>query len=320
MVFCFFSRLYTRFHKQTLKRAHGDTMTRRLIRSKLFVPGARPELFTKALTSEADAISIDLEDAVQEDCKAEARESVTRFLTAPAFSSQGKAIIVRVNGLDTPHFETDVKACAWPGLDILNLPKAESPEDVHAAAAALARHESERGIDRPIGILVNIESPRGLRRAAEIADADPRVIGLQLGFGDLLEPLGIARDNPAAIQQIQLALRLAGGEANVPVYDSAFANVKDPDGFRSEAQAAFRLGYEGKSCIHPSQIALANDVFRPSDEEIAHALRVIAAWREAKEKGVGALVVDGRMIDVPFARRAEAIAALAQRLGIASAA
>jgi citrate lyase subunit beta/citryl-CoA lyase len=294
-------------------------MARPLIRSKLFVPGARPELFAKALASEADAISIDLEDAVQEDRKADARESVARFLTAPALSSQGKAIIVRVNGLDTPHFDSDVKACAWPSLDILNLPKAESPEHVQSAAAALARHERERGIDRPIGILVNIESPAGLRRAADIAVADPRIVGLQLGFGDLLEPLGIARDNAAAIQQIQLSLRLAAGEANVPVYDSAFANVKDPDGFKKEAQAAFRLGFEGKSCIHPSQIALANEVFRPSDEEIAHALRVVAAWREAKEKGVGALVVDGRMIDVPFARRAEAIAALARRLGLAPA-
>lgn len=292
-------------------------MTRPLIRSKLFVPGARPELFTKALASEADAISIDLEDAVQEDRKAEAREAVTQFLRSPSFSSQGKAIIVRVNGLDTPHFDKDVQACAWPGLDILNLPKAESPEDVRAAAAALARHERERGIAQPIGILVNIESPRGLRRAAEIAGADPRIVGLQLGFGDLLEPLGIDRKNPIAIQHIQLALRLAAGEANLPVFDSAFANVKDPDGYRSEAQAAFRLGYEGKTCIHPSQIALANEVFRPSDEDIAHALRVVAAWREAKENGVGALVVDGRMIDVPFAKRAEAIAALAQRLGIA---
>jgi citrate lyase subunit beta/citryl-CoA lyase len=296
------------------------TMTRQLIRSKLFVPGARPELFVKALASEADAISIDLEDAVQESRKAEAREAVTRFLRSPSFSSHGKTIIVRVNGLDTPHFESDVNACAWPGLSILNLPKAESPHDVHAAAAALTRYERERGIKQPIGILPNIESPRGLRRAAEIAEADPRVVGLQLGFGDLLEPLGIDRKNPAMIQQIQLALRLAAGEANVAVYDSAFANVKDPDGYRSEAQAAFRLGYEGKSCIHPSQIALANEVFRPSDEEIAHSLRVIAAWRAAEKDGVGALLVDGRMIDVPFAKRAEAIVALARRLGITPAA
>jgi citrate lyase subunit beta/citryl-CoA lyase len=185
---------------------------------------------------------------------------------------------------------------------------------------ALARFEAERGIEHPIGILANIESPRGLRCAAEIAVSHPRIVGLQLGFGDLLEPLGIDRSYALAIQHIQLALRLAAGEAGVPVYDSAFANIKDSEGYRMEAQAAFRLGYEGKTCIHPSQIALANEVFRPSDEEIAHSLRVTEAWREAQEKGIGALVVDGRMIDIPFARRAQAIVELAKRLGIAPAA
>jgi citrate lyase subunit beta/citryl-CoA lyase len=287
-----------------------------LIRSKLFVPGARPELFSKALSSEADAISIDLEDAVQEIRKAEAREVVRQFLCSDQSAVQGKVIIVRVNGLATAHFEADVAACAWPNLDILNLPKAESAEDVRAAAAMLTRYEEERGIGRKIGILANIESPRGLRFAAEIAASDPRIVGLQLGFGDLLEPLGIDRENAFAIQQIQLTLRLAAGEAGVPVYDSAFANVKAPDIYKAEAEAAFRLGYEGKSCIHPSQVALANKVFRPSENEISHSFRVIQAWHEAQEKGIGAMVVDGRMIDVPFFKRAEAIAALARRLGL----
>jgi citrate lyase subunit beta/citryl-CoA lyase len=293
------------------------TMAKPFIRSKLFVPGARPELFSKALASEADAISIDLEDAVLESRKAEARDAVTQFLKSMSSPPQGKAIIVRVNGLGTPHFEADVEACAWPGLHILNLPKAESAYDIHVAAVALARFEAERGIEHPIGILANIESPRGLRCAAEIATSHPRIVGLQLGFGDLLEPLGIDRGHALAIQHIQLDLRLAAGEAGVPVYDSAFANVKDPEGYRAEAQAAFRLGYEGKTCIHPSQIALANEIFRPSDEDIAHALRVIEAWRDAQKNGVGALVVDGRMIDIPFAKRAEAIVELAKKLGIA---
>jgi citrate lyase subunit beta/citryl-CoA lyase len=293
-------------------------MENTLIRSKLFVPGARPELFAKALASEADAISIDLEDAVLESRKAEARATLSQFLQAPGRPEGGKVIIVRVNGLATPHFEADLQACVWPALDILNLPKAESAQDVQAAAAALQRYENERGITRAIGILANIESPRGLRCAAEIACAHPRVIGLQLGFGDLLEPLGIARDNAEAIRQIQLAMRLAAGEAGIAAFDSAYANVRDIDGFTKEAEAARRLGYAGKSCIHPSQIALANQAFRPGDEEIAHALRVVAAWREAQRKGTGALVVDGRMIDIPFARRAEAIVALAQRLGLAA--
>lgn len=287
-----------------------------LIRSKLFVPGARPDLFAKALASNADAISIDLEDAVLEERKAQARVSLTQFLHSPESTGHGKTIIVRINGLATPHFDSDIEACAWPATSLVNLPKAESAEDVRRAVDALAHWERERGITQPIGILANIESPRGLRVATEIACADPRVVGLQLGFADLLEPLGIERANPTAIQQLQLAVRLAAGEAGIPALDSAYANVKDPDGYRREASQARRLGYMGKTCIHPSQIALANDTFRPGDEEIAHALRVMDAWDAARRDGAGALLVDGRMIDIPFALRAQAIVSMARQLGI----
>jgi citrate lyase subunit beta/citryl-CoA lyase len=150
-----------------------------LIRSKLFVPGARPELFAKALASDTDAISIDLEDAVLEERKDEAREALTRFLQSDAASGHGKTIIVRINGLQTPHFERDIEACAWPAVDVINLPKAESADDVRRTAQAMARWEQAHGCTRPIGILANIESPRGLRLAAEIAGADARVVGLQ---------------------------------------------------------------------------------------------------------------------------------------------
>jgi citrate lyase subunit beta/citryl-CoA lyase len=291
-----------------------------LIRSKLFVPGARPELFAKALAGETDAISIDLEDAVLEERKDEARQALCRFLRSDAASGHGKTIIVRINGLQTPHFERDIEASAWPAVDVINLPKAESADDVRRTAQALARWEEAHGCARPIGILANIESPRGLRLAAEIACADTRVVGLQLGFADLLEPLGIARDNPAAIQQLQLAVRLAAGEAGLPALDSAYANVRDPEGYRAEAAQARRLGFMGKTCIHPSQVALANQSFRPSDDEIARALRVADAWDTAQREGTGALLVDGRMIDLPFALRAQSIVAMARQLGLLSAA
>lgn len=295
-------------------------MTLPLIRSKLFVPGARPELYAKALASGADAISIDLEDAVLESRKAEARAALTEFLCSAAAAGHGKTIIVRINGIGTPHFESDIEACAWPATDVINLPMAESAEDVRKAARALARWEQERGIARPIGILANIESPRGLRLAAEIATADPRVLGLQLGFGDLLEPLAIDRTNAAAIQHLQLSMRLAAGEAGIPALDSAYANVKDTAGYRREAEEARRLGYMGKTCIHPSQVDLANETFRPAEEEIARALRVVAAWDNAQKEGTGALLVDGRMIDIPFALRAQAVVALARQLGLVPAA
>jgi citrate lyase subunit beta/citryl-CoA lyase len=286
------------------------------MRSKLFVPGSRPELFHKALASGADAISIDLEDAVEESRKDEARAAVSSFLSARRHAPDPKVMIVRINGLSTPHFDADLRAVVGPGLDLVNLPMVESPQDVRASADALARIEQTLGIEKPVGLLVTIESPRALRCAAEIAKASPRVAGLQLGFGDLFEPLGIDRSNAVAVQQVQLALRLAAGEAGVWAFDSAYANVEDADGFRREAEIARGLGFIGKSCIHPRQVALANDAFRPTEQEIQHAVRVIEAARKATQQGIGAYMVDGRMVDAPFVIRAENVVALARRLGL----
>lgn len=282
------------------------------MRSKLFVPGSRPELFAKAMAGEADALSFDLEDAVDESRKAEARRELARFLRALS-PNHGKTIIVRVNGLETPHFQADLEAVVGPGLDIVNLPKCESRDDVRACAAALTKFERKAHVD-PLDIMPNIESPRALRIAADIATAGPRVVGLQIGWADLIEPLGIDRYNPAAIEAIQLQVRIAAGEAGIWAYDGAYANIKDPEGYRREAEVARRLGFIGKSAIHPSQVPIANAVFRPTDEEIAHSLKVIEAAKLNAERGVGAFAVDGRMVDAPFIRRAEAILELARRL------
>ncbi|WP_321915112.1 CoA ester lyase [Paraburkholderia sp. J11-2] len=286
------------------------------MRSKLFVPASRPELFEKALASAADALSFDLEDSVAPARKPEAREALQALLVSPAVRERGKVLIVRVNALDTPWFADDIAAVVQPGLDYVNLPKPESADDVRAAAAAIERAERANGVSRPVKLLLNVESPRALREAATLACAHARVAGLQLGLGDLFEPLGIARRDPAAVQQAMFSLRLAAGEAGVFAYDSAFANIKDAEGFRAEAELARALGFLGKSCIHPSQIALANDVFRPSDDEIAHALRVVEAARNAERDGVGAYVVDGKMIDAPFVERARALVQSAERLGL----
>ncbi|MEW6339264.1 MAG: CoA ester lyase [Paraburkholderia sp.] len=287
------------------------------MRSKLFVPGSRPELFAKAFASAADALSFDLEDAVAPDRKPQARLEL-RALLRSELVDRKKVLIVRVNALDTPHFSDDIDAVAQRGLDLINLPKPESVDDVRAAAAALERAETVNGVTAPIRLLLNIESPKALRHAAELAAAHPRVAGLQLGLGDLFEPLGIARREPAAVQQAMFDLRIAAGVAGVFAYDSAFADIKDAAGFRAEAQLARSMGFLGKSCIHPSQIALANEVFRPSDAEIAHALRVVEAAREAEANGIGAYVVDGKMIDPPFVERARALVRDAGRLGLLS--
>lgn len=286
------------------------------MRSKLFVPASRPELFAKALASAADALSFDLEDAVAPERKPQARADLRALLDSPEALASDKTLIVRVNALDSPYFAADIEAVARNGVSLVNLPKPEHPDDVLAAAAALEKAERANGVTAPIGLLLNVESPRALRMAADLASAHPRVAGLQLGLGDLFEPLGIARRETAAIQQAMFALRVAAGEAGVFAYDTAFANIKDAEGFRAEAQMSRAFGFIGKSCIHPSQIAMANEVFRPSDEDIAHAVRVVVAARDADANGVGAYVVDGRMIDPPFVERARVLANEAARLGL----
>lgn len=288
------------------------------MRSKLFVPGSRSELFAKALASDADAISLDLEDAVTEDRKAEARALVADFLRSDAARNSGKELVVRVNAPGTPHFEADLRAVAVPGLGLLNLPKCESAESVRVAATALGAAEAANGVTQPARVLATIESPRGLRLAAAIAASDPRVAGLQVGYLDLFEPLGIDRRDGAAVHAVLFAVRMAAGEAGVFACDGAFADVKDERGFRAEADMARRLGYCGKTCIHPRQVPVANEVFRPSAEEVARALRMLAAAEQAGLQGRGAFALDGEMIDAPAIRRAEAIVAISRRLASAS--
>jgi len=269
------------------------------MRSKLFVPASRPELFDKAMNSAADALSFDLEDAVAPSRKDEAREVLSAWLKAPGRIKNEKKFIVRVNGIDTRHFEPDLRALAGAPVDIVNVPKLESAEDACAAADALRA----QGLAEAM-LLANIETPRGLRQAAEIA-AHPRVCGLQLGLADLFEPLGIARYEPATLRHVMLALRLAAGESGKYALDGAYARVADAQGFRDEAQLARSVGLAGKSCIHPSQVALANEIFGPTAKEVEQARRIVAASRE--HAGVGAFLMDGKMIDRPFVDRAQAV-------------
>jgi citrate lyase subunit beta/citryl-CoA lyase len=275
------------------------------MRSKLFVPATRPELFAKAESSAADSLSFDLEDAVTEERKDEAREILSRHLRAREAS--GKIIVVRINGALTRHFEADAAAMAV--ADVVNLPMVDDADQVRLLASRLAQHEVTPNRTK---ILVNIETPRALRIAAMLASAHARVIGLQIGYADLLEPFGIARRDEGALAHIRVAVRLAAAEAGVAAYDGAFGAVNDPEGYRAECVAARRQGFAGKTCIHPSQIAIANETFRPSEAEVLRARRIVAAAAAAEADGVGAVLVDGQMIDRPFVEGARAVLAWAQ--------
>ena len=276
-----------------------------MMRSKLFVPGSRPELFAKAEASAANSLSFDLEDSVVEARKSEARKVVSEYVRSRP--PNGKAVVVRVNAVSTDYFEPDVRAIVEAGIEIINLPMVNDIADLVKLEELIMRWEAQPG---RVKILANIETPLALRRAASLA-AHPRVVGLQIGYADLLEPVGLDRRDDAVLSHIRLAVRFAAAESGILAYDGAFAGVGEPEFFERECLMAKRQGLAGKSCIHPSQIAIANKAFSPTDAEIAQARKILAAAAQAK--GVGAFVVDGQMVDKPFLVRAQEIVRLSEQ-------
>jgi citrate lyase subunit beta/citryl-CoA lyase len=283
-----------------------------MMRSKLFVPGSRPELFYKAMSSDADALSLDLEDAVAPAKKPEARKAIHDFLSKLG-RDHAKLMIVRVNALGTPYFEEDIDAIVTAGTDLINLPKLESAEEVLQAVAAIESAEARKGLRHRIGVLANLESPKGLQNAYQIAAAHERIAGMQFGVADLFAPNRIERHD-AALGTVRFMTKMAAANAGVAAYDTVYVSIGDTLGLERDAIAARRMGYIGKSCIHPSQIAVVNAVFTPNESEITRAQRVLAAAADPVNQGLGAFVVDGRMVDEPFFREARATVDLARRL------
>lgn len=272
------------------------------MRSKLFVPGERDDLYPKALATAADQVALDLEDAVPAASKPSARECVRAFLQGAVAREQAARLIVRVNAVGSADFRDDLAVFTGGAQVTVALPKVESAADVRAALAAL---DGVRG-DDATRLLCTIETPRGLRLAHEIAGASPRVAGLQLGLVDLFAQAGIDRGDAAAVHAAMYALAMAAAEHGVPVFDSAYPPLHDEGGFRAEALRARALGYVGKSCIHPRQVPWANEVFMPGTEELARARRIVDA---AAHHGGAVFELDGSMVDKPIIERARLLLA-----------
>ncbi|MCW6531946.1 CoA ester lyase [Sphingomonas sp. MMSM20] len=270
------------------------------MRSKLFVPCSRPEFFAKAIDGAADALSFDLEDSVPPAEKPAARARLAAFLRSDQAMASAKRLIVRVNALDTPFFADDLAVLAGLRVDLINLPKADTPDIVHAAATQID------ALRLAAGLLVTIETAAALADAAAVAAAHPRVAGLQVGLNDLFAPLGIDRNDPRHVHAALWPIRLAAGRAGCFAYDGAWPDLTDDPGFRAEAELARSLGYIGKSCIHPRQIAIANAVF-DRGAELDRARRLVAAATAAEAQGKGAFVFDGTMVDAPAISAARAI-------------
>ncbi|MCZ7561058.1 MAG: CoA ester lyase [Burkholderiaceae bacterium] len=259
----------------------------RIARSLLFVPGSRPDRFDKAMAAGADAVVVDLEDAVAPADKDRAREALAAWL-AP-----GRAVIVRINGADTGWFRDDLALCARPGVSAVMLPKAERADDIAALRAAGAAT-----------VLPLVESAAGFAALAAIAGA-PGVQRLAFGSLDFGVDLGMrdALEDELLFfrSQLVLASRLAGLQ---PPVDGVSTAIDDAARLRDDALRARRLGFGGKLCIHPRQVADVNRHFAPTEAERAWAQRVLDA---AAASGGAAVAVDGKMIDKPVILRAQAI-------------
>jgi len=272
------------------------------MRSKLFVPCSRPDFFAKALASEADALSFDLEDSVPAEGKAAAREHLREVLRSDIVAASTKRMIVRVNAADSPYLADDLSALSGVRIDLLNLPKADAAEDV---ARAIARMDAA---EVAAAVLVNIETARGLANVATIAATHPRVVGVQVGLNDLFAALEMERRDQRHVHTALWAIRLGAAAASAPVfaYDGAWPDLRDDDGYRAEAQLARSLGYLGKSCIHPRQIGIANAVF-DRGADLARARRLLLAAAAAAGAGHGAFVFEGAMVDEPALAAARAL-------------
>ncbi len=265
-------------------------------RSYLYVPGNRPDRFDKALASGADAVIVDLEDAVPPNEKVAARRALANWLTATT------PVVVRVNAETTEWFKDDLAICASPGVSAVILPKAEN---VGEAVIAFCR-------SRGIALLPLIETAMGMSKINTIAVL-PGVRQLMFGTIDFQFELGIDGDGDELLafrSQLVLASRLANIAAPI---DGPCTSWEDAALLASDCARAKRLGFSGKFCIHPKQVAAVNTAFSPSDTEIVWARRVLDA---AQRFGGAAVAVDGRMIDRPVILKAEQIAARAEALGI----
>jgi malyl-CoA/(S)-citramalyl-CoA lyase len=302
-----------------MSHTRSEPARARLQRSELAVPGSQPGMFRKALESEADYIFLDLEDAVAPADKAQARLNVIAALHEHDWRGRGKTIAVRINGIDTHYMYRDVVDVveqAGDRLDVVLIPKVGVAADVYLVDALLTQIEEAKGIEQRIGIDVLIETALGMANVETIAQSSRRLEAMHFGVADYAASCrartvnigGLNPDYPgdqwhAALSRMVVACRAYGLRA----IDGPFGDFKDPDGYTLAARRGAALGIEGKWAIHPSQVALANEVFTPPTQEVERARRILDALEQAAREGRGAAQLDGRMIDAASARMARVV-------------
>lgn len=284
----------------------------RLRRTMMFVPGNNPAMIKDAGIYGADSIMFDLEDSVSMAEKDAARMLV--FQALQTLDYENTELVVRINDIHSEFGRADIFAMVKAGVDVIRLPKTETPEDVLEVANVIEEAEKYFGI--PVGttlMMAAIEGASGVLNAPAIAQSSKRLIGIALGAEDYVTNMKTKRYPDG--QELFFARSMivhAARAAGIAAFDTVYSNVDDSEGFLEEVRLIHQLGFDGKSCIHPRQIDLVNRIYQPTVKEMKHALNVIAAIDEAKQKGSGVISLNGKMIDKPIVERAQRVVMLAK--------
>ena len=287
-----------------------------MIRSMLFLPGNTPNIIINGAILGADAVILDLEDAV-----APAEKDSARILVRNAIRYMGFGacdVIVRINAIDTPFWQKDLDAIIPQKPAMIMPPKVSCAQDVLAVDAYISKLEEKLGLEKnAVALIPLIETALGVENAFAIATATKRVKAIFLGGEDLTADLHCKRTKEGnEINYARCRMVCAARAAGIEVYDTPFTDVNDDEGIYTDAQYAKSLGFTGKSAISPRHVGAINEVFSPSQKDIDYAYEVMEAIRAAKEQGKGAVALRGKMIDAPIVARAQQTIAMAEALGL----
>ncbi len=285
----------------------------RLRRSRLYVPGSEPKYFVNAALHGADAIILDLEDSVHASEKDAARLLVRNALRAVDFLQCER--MVRINQL--PLGLEDLDEIVPESPDLILIPKVESPSQIVEATARMAQIKADYGVTRPIWLMPILESALGIENAFAIAQASDKIVALTIGLEDYTADLGVVKTATGA-ESLYARLRVvnAAHAVGVQAIDSVFGDVGDMEGLRTWGLQSRALGFEGMGCVHPLQIAVIHEAFAPTTAEIERARKIVAAYNEAQQKGLGVVSLGSKMIDPPVVQRALKLMARAQAMGL----
>ncbi len=288
----------------------------RLRRTMMFMNAQKPGLIKDAYVYGADTIMLDLEDAVAESQKDAARFSLYHALTTIDYGDT--EVLVRINGLDTPHWQEDIRVAVAGGADGIRIAKCESAQDVKTVEEHILMAEREFGIEegRTL-IMAALESAKGVVTAYEICTASDRLFGVALAGGDFRKDMRVkVTESGIDIMVARGMMLLAARAAGVQCFDTNFADFKNMEGFENEVRQNHQMGFDGKSIINPRQIRLVHQVFTPTAKEVDHADRLVRAYNEQASAGVGVFTFEGKMVDIAHVRDAQDLLKLAKASGV----